>query len=191
AMFAKMSHLLFLKLKRWAYRRHPQKSRTWVAHKYWRLDEGHWTFSPPDGVALYQHNSTPIRRHIKVRGVKSPYDGDWVYWTKRQQRQPGLAKNVMTLLKRQEGRCPWCHLYFQSGDTWQIDHIIPKSRGGQDGYHNLQLLHAHCHHHKTASEHRHKQTSGADDNSHLTEEPDEARVSRPVLQPSGGGDPVA
>ena len=33
--------------------------------------------------------------------------------------------------------------------------------------------------------------TGALDRSPLVEEPDEAKVSRPVLKPGGGGDPVA
>ena len=31
-------------------------------------------------------------------------------------------------------------------------HIIPKAEGGKDEYKNLQLLHRHCHHKKTAED---------------------------------------
>jgi RNA-directed DNA polymerase len=34
----------------------------------------------------------------------------------------------------------------------EIDHIIPKSKGGKDRYNNWQLLHRHCHDTKTASD---------------------------------------
>jgi len=36
-----------------------------------------------------------------------------------------------------------------------------------------------------------KPYQGTDDSSQAIEEPDDANVSRPVLKPSGGGDPVA
>jgi len=34
----------------------------------------------------------------------------------------------------------------------EIDHIIPRAQGGGNTYNNLQLLHAHCHHVKTADD---------------------------------------
>ncbi|NJO63282.1 MAG: HNH endonuclease [Richelia sp. RM2_1_2] len=34
----------------------------------------------------------------------------------------------------------------------EVDHIIPKSKGGKDAYNNLQLLHRHCHDEKTATD---------------------------------------
>ncbi len=35
---------------------------------------------------------------------------------------------------------------------WEIDHRIPRSKGGKDSYENLQLLHKHCHDGKTAKD---------------------------------------
>ena len=151
-VFSKLAHRTFFKLKRWAKRRHPNKSWGWVYCKYWRRELGTWDFAPKDDTPLYRHEETPIKRHIKVRNNKSPYDGDWAYWAKRRGRQPGLPRRVATLIKRQAGQCAHCGLYFQSEDKLEVDHIIPKSRGGNDGYNNWQLLHAHCHHQKTAKE---------------------------------------
>jgi RNA-directed DNA polymerase len=151
-VFDKLANLMFIRLLRWANRRHPTKSRKWIVSKYWRLEKGSWDFAPKDDVSLLQHYKTPIRRHIKVRGHKSPYDGDWVYWAKRRGRQPGVPKRVATLLKKQSGKCALCGLYFAMEDKLEVDHITPKSRGGKDGYHNWQLLHAHCHHQKTAKD---------------------------------------
>ncbi|WP_287279083.1 MULTISPECIES: HNH endonuclease [unclassified Okeania] len=34
----------------------------------------------------------------------------------------------------------------------EIDHIIPKSKGGKETYQNLQLIHAHCHDQKTRTD---------------------------------------
>ncbi|MGB3513011.1 MAG: HNH endonuclease signature motif containing protein, partial [Microcoleaceae cyanobacterium] len=56
------------------------------------------------------------------------------------------------LIKKQKGICPHCGLNFKSEDLLEVDHIIPKSKGGKDTYSNLQLLHRHCHDSKTASD---------------------------------------
>jgi RNA-directed DNA polymerase len=151
-VFSKMAHLTYVNLHNWARRRHPNKPWKWIAPKYWRLEQGKWEFAPKDGVYLHRHFETPIKRHIKVRGNKSPYDGDWVYWAKRTGRQPGLPKRITTLIKRQNGKCVSCGLYLKPEDKLEVDHLIPKSKGGKDGYNNLQLLHAHCHHKKSAKE---------------------------------------
>jgi site-specific DNA-methyltransferase (adenine-specific) len=47
------------------------------------------------------------------------------------------------LYKEQEGLCNACKKHF---DSWnmEIDHIIPKSKGGGDYYENYQLLCSHC-----------------------------------------------
>ena len=152
ATFSKMAYLTYLKLRRWARRRHPNKSRRWVSSKYWRLEKGSWDFAPKKGVSLYRHNEKPIKRHIKVRGTKSPYDGDWSYWTTRRKRHPGLPRRIARLLHRQAGKCARCGLYFTAEDRPEVDHVIPRAEGGKDRYDNWQLLHAHCHHRKSAKE---------------------------------------
>lgn len=58
---------------------------------------------------------------------------------------------MATLLKMQKGMCTHCGLFFNDGDLVEIDHKIPRSKGGRDSYDNLQLLHGHCHDAKTAS----------------------------------------
>jgi RNA-directed DNA polymerase len=155
--FDKLSHLTCVKLLRWAKRRHSTKSRKWIVRKYWRLETGRRNFAPQDDKPLIRHSETAIQRQFKVRGTKSPYDGDWVYWATRRGRQPGLPKRVATLLKRQTGKCAHCGLYFGMEDKLEVDHIYPKIRGGKDGYNNWQLLHAHCHPQKTVKDEKLKQ----------------------------------
>ena len=150
ATFSHMDALTYAKLQRWAQRRHPHKSRRWVATNYWHPDEGTWTFRVADGKRLYRHAEKPITRHIKVEGTRSFFDGDWAYWTTRLGRHPELRPREARLLKDQHGRCPWCGLRFTSEDLREIDHIVPTSLGGQDVLRNLQVLHRHCHDSKTA-----------------------------------------
>jgi len=188
--FSKMSHLLYHKLRSWARHRHPRQSCSTVKAKYWRHDHGKWTFITPEGRALHQHHETPIKRHIKVAGRRSPYDGDWVYWSIRRNHHPDTPPYIAALLRKQQGCCAWCGLRFRDGDLSEVDHILPKARGGQHRWHNWQLIHRHCHDQKTVSDFAAAQED-ADDNSQAIEEPDEANVSRPVLKPSDGGDPIA
>lgn len=182
--FSKLANQTFNKLYRWARRRHPGQSWNYIKHKYWRLERGRWDFAPAEGTSLYRHDQTPIKRHLKVRGTKSPYDGDWVYWAKRNREQPGLSKRTATLLQRQAGKCARCGLYLKADDSVEVDHIIPKSQGGNDSYANWQLLHTHCHHHKTSQENRTKSTA---DNSQPIEERCEPKGSRTVLKQQRGG----
>jgi RNA-directed DNA polymerase len=188
AVFHGLDRTLTQMLLRWAYRRHPRRSRSWVVRKYWDIVPGQgWAFRHPStDFRLCRHDDTRIVRHVKVRGARSPFDGDWLYWSARLGRHPGVAPAVARLLKRQRGRCAWCGLFFRCGDVWHVDHVVPKSQGGTDTPDNLQLLHSYCHQRKHGAPRR-----GVDDSHQTTEEPDAGKLARPVLKPSGGSDPFA
>jgi len=54
------------------------------------------------------------------------------------------------VIARDAGICQICHrLVTGRGD---VDHIIPKARGGTDAMENLQYVHAECHSRKTVAE---------------------------------------
>ena len=190
--FSKLSHLTYLKLKRWAERRHPNKSKTWVAGKYWHsvkteTKDRNWVFSSlKDGQItsqLFNHADTPIVRHTKVKDITSPFNGDWVYWATRRGEHPECAKQVAELIKVQKGKCPHCNLYFTSEDTLEIDHIIPTSKGGKNIKENRQLLHRHCHDVKTSQDgsNSRKKKDVPKDRGHSSEKPCEVKVSSTVL----------
>ncbi len=107
------------------------------------------------------------------------YDGNLTYWSTRLGQNPELNKRVATLLKRQKGKCQHCGLIFRDSDKWEVDHIIPLSRGGKDRWDNIQLLHGHCHDEKTAHDDSNSRTH---DKSDIAEEPDEVKVSRRCLR---------
>lgn len=180
--FAAMDSRVFQSLRRWALRRHPRKSRHWCMAKYWRLERGRWDFGPPGGSILAKHRATHHRQHVKVQGTRSPFDGDWVYWSVRLGRHPELPRRVARLLQQQHGRCARCTLFFRDGDLPEIDHVIPRRLGGSDAYANWQLLHQHCHDQKTAAD----AVTVPMTTDPITEEPDEGKLSRPVLQAGGG-----
>jgi len=187
--FSTMDHDLFRHLWRWAKRRHPKKNAHWIARKYWQHHKPRsWTFGVSDEhERLHWYADTPIRRHAKVQGMRSPYDGDWVYWATRMGRHPELPKNIAQLLKVQRGKCAWCDLYFkQDEDLLESDHIIPKSQKGRHGMINQQVLHRHCHDQKTAQDNR--AARGAQEKGHSVEEPCAVKVASTVLKTSRYGD---
>ncbi len=184
--FSKLDHLTYAKLRCWAKRRHRNKSGTWIAKKYWRLETGRWDFATKEGLRLRKHAETPIRRHAKVQGDRSLYDGDWVYWASRRGNHPELSKGVATLLKQQRGKCAYCGLYFKDGDLTEVCHSIQPATDGKKGCADAQLLHRHCHDEKTAA--YRVVVRGTHDQSRTVEEPDEARDSRPVLKTGRAGD---
>lgn len=99
--FAQADYQVYKKLTQWAQYRHRNKSRTWQYHRYWQRQGGRVAFS--DGTyTLIQHQDISVVRHVKVRGDKSPYDGDWPYWIERLGRDPTKPRRVVKLLKRQK-----------------------------------------------------------------------------------------
>jgi len=150
--FEKLDSLLWKRLWRWGRRRHPNKSHTWVKRKYFPpLGTRNWIFNNGEYI-LNRHSDVPIVRYVKVKGNKSPYDGEWTYWSSRIGKYPGVKARTAKLLKSQKNKCASCGLHFRPKDLIEVDHIVPRSVGGKDTYKNMQLLHRHCHDVKTASD---------------------------------------
>ncbi|TVQ41928.1 MAG: HNH endonuclease [Gloeocapsa sp. DLM2.Bin57] len=145
--------MLSEKLRSWAVAKDSKEN---FYKKYWHRHKGRKIFSTgneENSLRLESYN--PKGEHhssveyIKVKGDKSPYDGDWKYWSARMGQYPETPKRVAELLKKQKGKCRWCGLHFKDGDVMEVDHIKPKSKGGGNRKENLQLLHGHCHDEKT------------------------------------------
>ncbi|AOX04357.1 group II intron reverse transcriptase/maturase [Moorena producens PAL-8-15-08-1] len=155
--YSKIDHLLWNKLQRWGYRRHPNKSKSWVTNKYWgtRVEKpknpwdapkiDNWVFMTKKEIHLQRHAKTEIIRHVKVKDTQSPFNGNLIYWNTRMQKHPEMTTQKGRLLKRQKGKCNHCGLTFRDGDVMEKHHIIPRSLGGNDLDKNLELLHLHCH----------------------------------------------
>ncbi|MDB9314687.1 group II intron reverse transcriptase/maturase [Spirulina sp. CS-785/01] len=144
--FSKLDHMIWNALRAWTVSRCGKASYEKLGNYFAIGKHGKWTFQTKDGLTLTKHTETSIKRHIKVKGNKTPYDGDWAYWTKRMSKgYGGISTRITKLIKRQKGRCNHCGQYFTHEDLVEIDHIQPKSRGGKNDYSNLQLLHRHCH----------------------------------------------
>jgi RNA-directed DNA polymerase len=154
--FYRLDFMVYQKLRAWAKHRHPSKSENWRTSKYWRTIGGdNWVFATRQEnnlLWLHKHGNVKIINHAKVKGESSPYDGNLVYWSTRMGSNPEMPSKVSKLLKQQKGKCAHCKLHFREEDVMEVDHKIPKSKGGKDSYDNWQLLHRHCHDTKTAKD---------------------------------------
>jgi 5-methylcytosine-specific restriction endonuclease McrA len=151
--FSKCHNLTFQKLRAWSRRRCPKSNAHDIAAKYWRtVGENRWEFATANGHRMLKHSEIPIVRHVKVQDSRSPFDGDTVYWSQRMSNYPEISARVKKLLTRQNGKCKFCKLKFKDGDIWEVDHVLPTISGGKNVYSNLQLLHRHCHHAKSAKD---------------------------------------
>lgn len=143
-IFGKLDNWLFWKLWQWSLRRHPNKGKGWVRRKYFRqLGQNTWRFMTHDGVYLALHTDHPIRRHGKVAGTKTPYDGNGIYWALRLNRRPGISPRVIKLLKRQQTKCHGCQRVFHDDDLMEVHH--QDKNPYNNSISNLMLLHRHCH----------------------------------------------
>ena len=145
--YSSMDALMYQKLRAWARRRHPNKNQHWIARKYWLIGTGEgWVFASRNDqqpMRLFHYDQTPIKRHIKVQGSRSPYDGDWVYWSRRMGHHPTVKPTVARLLKHQTGQCVHCGLYFFPDDLMEVHHLDRNQNNYKQA--NLALIHRHCH----------------------------------------------
>jgi RNA-directed DNA polymerase len=137
-----MDYQLFHKLYRWARFRHPRKTGGWCVRRYWKRKGKRRNFGDKK-TWLVKYADTPIKRHVKIKGDKSPYDGDWPYWVQRLGRDPSKSPRMVYLLKRDGGLCFLCGLRFTTEDVIEVHHW--DGNRSNNRYRNLSLLHAHCH----------------------------------------------
>jgi len=157
--FNYISHRLWQYLWRWAKRRHPNKNTKWVRKRYFKTIKGNrWTFACTTSdrrgrdkeLVLYQIASTPIVRHIKVKGDASPDDPSLKeYWEKRHQELGKIrfdkGTKLYTIAENQNWKCPECGEPLLNGEEIETHHILPVAEGGTDDVENLQNLHKLCH----------------------------------------------
>ena len=157
----------------WGIRKHSTRTKAWVYEKYFLKKNQKRVFAyERDGqlVSLITHDTLKIVRHVKVQGTRSPFDGDISYWSFRLQKHMGLSRQMQSLLRKQKGLCALCELPLSTTDILEVDHKVPKFKGGTNSYENLQVLHGHCHDIKHSADEKLNH-----------EEPYETRVSRTVL----------
>ena len=121
-------------------------------HDLWELDNyvykkivKNTIYSKEDSIKLVRKAFPKIgyltNRFVNVRQDKSPYDGDFDYWSKRKGK---LYHNITSrLLQKQSYICSYCNLKFNDDEIIHLHHI--------DGNHNnwssynLTVMHKSCH----------------------------------------------
>jgi RNA-directed DNA polymerase len=80
-------------------------------------------------------------KHIKVKGNKSPYDGDISYWSKRKSKlYDGLTSKALI---RQHHSCASCGLKFIGDERIHLHHIDGNHNNCKNN--NLEAIHESCH----------------------------------------------
>lgn len=157
--YSRMDYRVFLKLWRWAKRRHPNKSLEWVRKKYYQTQsEQNWVFATTlmdesgakRDVGLYSLASTPIERHKKVSGEYNPFDPAMEEMGEKLRMERMLKKlkyreQILRLFQSQKGLCALCNQPITKETGWHDHHIIYRSQGGGDSLNNRVLLHPICH----------------------------------------------
>lgn len=163
--FNKLDYFIFQQLRAWVFRRKSKglRSRTKLKNKYFpegkkylfrgKNHSNNWIFwgqtkGKGNNVLetfLPRLSWVPSRSYVKIKGIASPYDGNHLYWAKRMEKYSGFSSSISKLIKRQYGQCAICKQYFTPVDVIEIDHIVPRTKGGSSRFKNLQALHKHCH----------------------------------------------
>ena len=157
--FGCVDHTIFSSLWRWARRRHPNKSPRWFKPKYFdRRGNRDWSFfgetcddeGRPTKVWLYYAKSTPIKRHVKVKGEANPYDPTYETYFEEREGAHMLetfrgTRTLRYLWYEQRGICTLCNAKITRITGWRLHYCVPRVMGGSTGATNRVLLHPACH----------------------------------------------
>jgi RNA-directed DNA polymerase len=104
--FSDVDSYVYEQLWRMLCRRHPKKSKRWLASKYWLTPGSRWVFSATwstrNGMRQAQVlrlSSLGIRRHIKVKADANPYLSEYSAYFRRR-RQQRVARRPSSFVAR-------------------------------------------------------------------------------------------
>jgi RNA-directed DNA polymerase len=157
--FGRVDHTIFSSLWQWARRRHPNKNPRWFKSKYFeRRGDRDWSFfgescddeGRPKKVWLFHAKSTPIKRHVKVKGEANPYDPTYETYFEEREGAHMLetfrgTRTLRYLWYEQRGLCTQCNTKITRITGWRLHYCVPRVKGGSTGATNCVLLHPECH----------------------------------------------
>ena len=102
--YRKVRMALWYSLWRWATRRHPNKSSSWILYRYWdcfgqrkwyfaALASSHAQRSRPYVVRLVDPTDIAIRRYVKVKSDANPFDPLWCGYFESRKRFRGANRH--------------------------------------------------------------------------------------------------
>lgn len=147
--FGKIDNYVWIRLYRWARKRHAGKTGTWIYRKYYRSQNGwRWCFTDKKSgksvIRIAQRIKT--QPHIKIRGDANPFDAKWEnYFAERDWLLKLKSCNSFQakVFKRQQGACLVCKQRIETEEELDLHHL--------DGNHsnnkldNVVWLHPNCH----------------------------------------------
>jgi RNA-directed DNA polymerase len=157
--FGRVDHSILFSLWQWARKRRQNKNPYWLKPKYFgRRGDRDWTFfgetcddqGQPNRVWLHLAKSTPIQRHVKVKGEANPYDPAYeTYFENREgdhMRETFRGTRTLRYIwNEQRGLCTVCNTPITRTTGWRLHHCVPLVRGGSKSAENRLLLHPECH----------------------------------------------
>jgi RNA-directed DNA polymerase len=157
---ASLDQWLYLLVKRWQkrqYHTHKRLPTLWRTSISLKGKANKWTlyyvdkFKTVDLYTFGKVTSYSVTKYAGIQASKSPYDGDWAYWSIKLANYIGNGEDTLRgrLMKIQKGYCPLCGQKILTDDVLDVDHRIPKALGGKDSISNRQLIHLDCHKLKT------------------------------------------
>ncbi len=96
-------------------------------------------------------------KHVNVKGEKSPFDGDLIYWSERNSKLYDGETSIA--LKRQNHTCGYCGLKMLSDEKVHLHHVDGNHSNGKPK--NLLAIHESCHDYHHMSKSESLRTSGA------------------------------
>jgi RNA-directed DNA polymerase len=158
-IFSSVDRSIFYNLWQWARGRHQKKTSHWLKKKYFeKRGTRDWCFfgetcddqGQLHKAWLYHARSTPIRRHVKVKGEANPYDPAFeTYFEEREgsyMRETFRGTRTLRYIwHEQRGLCTVCRLPITRTTGWRLHHCVPLVQGGSKSAENRLLLHPECH----------------------------------------------
>src|SRR5262250_1000506 len=158
-IFSSVDRSIFYNLWQWARGRHQKKTSHWLKKKYFeKRGTRDWCFfgetcddqGQLHKAWLYHARSTPIRRHVKVKGEANPYDPAFeTYFEEREgshMRETFRGTRTLRYIwHEQRGLCTVCKLPITRTTGWRLHHCVPLVQGGSKSAENRVLLHPECH----------------------------------------------
>lgn len=156
-IFQSLDKYMYIHLWKWARKRHAKMSKFKLKDMYWHtIQSNNWVFGSKSNneikLRLQQHSKISMKRHAKVKGNASPFDGNLIYWAQKTGKSLLIPDYKARLIREQHGHCGICGDLFIPDDIIERDHIIPKSLGGLNRRDNVHAVHRYCHQQKTKRE---------------------------------------